>query len=271
VKGPAAAKAVFALSLAHCGGGLPLLHPAQTMDPGEVRATTGFSASVATGELSTAVRAANAAGSTTGSARMDESYVRGILATASVGPGLAPVVGARVGVARATEAGLAYTARAVRADARHSFGLSRSWALSLGAGASAVLRGQQVGDMTSDVDLGPLHGWGADVPVLVGYSSEGDLYRVWVGARAGVEQIDLSAVQALGGSSAAQAATAPISLSAMRVWGGGLLGLAVGFRHTHVAMELDICYANVAGKYGGTHASVAGATLAPASSLWWDF
>ena len=65
--------------------------------------------------------------------------------------------------------------------------------------------------------------------------------------------------------------TPPISLSATRFWGGGLVGVAVGFRHVHVAMELDASYATVTGEYNDTHARVQGVTLAPAAALWWLF
>ena len=222
-----------------------------------------MSASIATGDISSAIRTASDA-SMAGPARPDEAYAKGVLAAASIAPGLAPVVGARVGLGHGMEGGLAYTSRAVRVDARRSFSLTRNWAMSLGAGGTAVIGGK-VGEPVPGLDLGTLHGWGADLPVLVGYASEADLYRLWVGVRGGWEQADLS-VQGASTVGASKAA-----LSATRVWGGGLLGLAVGFRHVHVAMEVDVCYVAVAGDYAGTHARVAGLTWAPASSVWWEF
>jgi hypothetical protein len=45
----------------------------------------------------------------------------------------------------------------------------------------------------------------------------------------------------------------------------------VGFRHVHVAMELDASYASVSGDYNETHAHVAGVSLAPAAAFWWSF
>jgi hypothetical protein len=234
-----------------------------------VRATTGFSASIATGELSAAAQSVSANLTSAGQSRTDDAYAKGVLALASIAPGLAPVVGARVGLGSNMEAGLTYTARAVRADARRSFGLSPRWSLSLGLGGTAVLRGYQAGEVAGDLDLAALHGWGADLPVLVGYASEGDLYRVWLGVRGGWEQVDQSQVRK--GSDASAVVTGPVSLSARRLWSGGLLGLAVGFRHVHVAMEMDICYAAVSGNYGSTRARIDGITLAPASAVWWSF
>jgi hypothetical protein len=261
-----------ALMLAGCGGGVPLLHPAQTLGPGEVRASAGFSASVAAGGLADALGSATkqaGANPNAGSLGIDETYAKGALVAASVAPGLAPFVSARVGVGSHVEGGLAYTGRAVRADVRRSFDLSRHWALSVGAGGTAALNGRQAGEALPNVDLGQLHGWGADVPLLAGYMSDGDLYGVWLGARGGWEHVDISQVRSVPNTQAIGAP--PVSLSATRFWAGGLLGLAVGFRHVHLAMEIDICYASIAGDYAGTHAQVAGVALAPASSVWWDF
>jgi hypothetical protein len=256
-----------------CGGGLPLLHPAQTLGPGEVRASAGFSANVASGDFADALRSAisDAAAnpSPPGPRGADAVQARGALVAASVAPGLAPLVAARVGVGRRTEAGLAYTGRATRADVRRSFDLSRHWSLSLGAGGTAVLYGRQAGGALPNVDLGQLRGWGADVPLLVGYASDGDLYLLWVGARGGWEHVEVS--QLLSQPSAPPALAPPTTLSVTRFWGGGILGLAVGFRHVHVAMEIDVSYATITGDDGGRRTQVAGVALAPAGCAWWDF
>jgi hypothetical protein len=253
-----------------CGGGLPLLHPAQTLGEGEARAAAGFSETVATGSLAASLANAQAESSVQagtspgGTLPTDATYARGALVAASVASGLAPLVGARVGTGAHVEVGLAYTGRSVRADVRRSFDLTDRVALSIGAGGTAALAGRQDGSALPNVDLGRVHGWGADVPLLLGYSSEAGLYSLWLGARGGWEHID-------GGDVGTDAAIGPIAIEAARAWGGGLVGLAVGFRHVHVAMELDVCYASVAGEYAGTHAEVAGWTLAPAAALWWEF
>jgi hypothetical protein len=252
---------------------MPLLHPARTLPAGEVRASAGFSGNIAAGGFSSAVHDAEAEltanPSAPGPPGTDETYARGALVVASIAPGLAPLVGARVGVGSQVEGGLGYTGRAVRADLRRSFDLSTHWALSLGAGGSAALYGHQDGSQLQNVDIGQLHGWGADVPVLVGYESDGDLYMLWMGARGGWEHVDISEVRSE--PKDVTFGTPPIALSATRFWGGGLLGFAVGFRHVHVAMELDVSYATISGDYNQTHTTVSGLTLAPATALWWRF
>jgi hypothetical protein len=266
------AAACGGLCLFGCGGGLPLLHPARALPAGEVRALAGFSGEIAAAGLADAVRDATneaaASADVPGTPGSDPTYAKGALVAASVAPGIAPVGGARVGVGSQAEGGLMYTGRAARADLRRSFELSPSWSLSIGAGGSAALYGHQNGGALPNVDLGRLHGWGADVPLLVGFESDGGVYMLWIGARGGWEHVDISELRSIPSSAPI---VSPISLSATRFWGGGLVGLAVGFRHVHVAMELDVAYASITGDYNDTHAQVAGVTLAPASALWWRF
>jgi hypothetical protein len=238
-----------------------------------VRVAAGFSANIATAGLSDALHGAQAEAAAVppagANAPNDVAYARGALVAAAVGPGIAPYVGARVGVGSQFEGGLSYTGRAMRADLRRSFDLGEHWSLSLGAGGTAALYGHQDAGALPDVDLGQLHGWGADVPVLLGYESDAGLYMVWVGARAGWEHVDVSEVRSE--PKDVTLGTPPVGLSATRLWGGGLLGLAVGFRHVHVAMELDAAYTSITGEYNQTHASVSGVSLAPATALWWRF
>jgi len=138
-----------------------------------------------------------------------------------------------------------------------------------GVAGSAALYGHQEGSALENVSLNQLHGWGADVPVLVGYESDGGLYMLWAGARAGGEHVDINDVTSE--PKAVTLGTPPIALSATRFWGGGLLGFAVGFRHIHVAFELDVAYATITGDYNDTHVTVSGLSLAPATALWWRF
>ncbi|HTQ44045.1 MAG TPA: hypothetical protein VMI75_14905, partial [Polyangiaceae bacterium] len=162
------------------------------------------------------------------------------------------------------EAGVGYTGRSARLDVRRAFDLAPHWALSVGAAGSAVLYGHESTGDLPNVDLAQAHGWGGDVPVLVGFGSDGGLYSVWLGVRGGGEQVDVGQVSSVPSMSS-------VSLSATRFWAGGLVGLAAGFRHVHVALEADAAYMNVAGDYLGVHASVAGMSITPAAALWWDF
>jgi hypothetical protein len=235
-----------------------------------VRAAAGFSSDFAVAGFADATRdalhdeASNP--NVPGPSGSDSTYAKGAVVAAAIGAGVAPFAAARVGVGHEAEGGLAYTGRGVRADIRRSFDLSEQWALSVGIGGSAALYAQQEEGALQGVDLSSLRGWGADLPLLVGYESEGGLYMLWVGARAGWEQVDISSP-----ASSTPLGTPPLSLSATHWWGGPLLGLAVGFRHVHVALEIDTSYGTVSGDFNGSHVQVGGATVAPATALWWRF
>jgi hypothetical protein len=239
------------------------------MPLGQVRVTSGLSANVATSGFANALgdaRDASANPDGNGS-EINAAHARATLVTAAIGPGVAPVVSARVGLGANAEGGVSFLGRAVRADIRRSVGLFPHWAISAGIGGSAVIGGHD--EVDGGVDLGRLRGGGVDVPVFVGYESDGGLYAAWLGVRGGWEQVSADDVR-----SDANAALVPsprMSLSARRLWAGGLVGVAVGFRHVHVAMELDVAYAGISGDIGATHLDLAGLTVCPASAVWWRF
>jgi len=271
-RGGAAACSALALALMGCGGGTPLLHPARTLQTGDLRAAAGISANVAVGSAAEDLRNAKEIAArdpqAPGPEGSNPAYAKGALVAAAIAPGLAPFVAARVGVGERFEGGLAYTGRAVRADMRRSFD-DKNWSLSLGLGASAALYGRQQGTDLREVDLGSLHGYGADVPILVGWQSTGGIYVLWMGARGGFEY---DVVETLTSEpKSVTIVTAPIRLEATRIHAGGVLGIATGFRHVHVALEIGAAYQHVKGTYNGSNVTVYGLGLTPASAVWWTF
>lgn len=258
-----------------CGGGAPLLHPARTLKGGDVRVSGGISAQVAPGSLGEELRRAReiAARDATGASApgtpgSNPDYAKGALVSAAVAPGLAPFLGARVGIGNAFEGGLAYTGRGVRADMRRAFDFGQ-YSISLGLGASAALYGRQQGTDLPNVNLGALHGYGADIPVLFGWQSLGGLYSLWLGPRGGLEYV---AVETLTSEPKDVTIGAPpIRLTATRVYGGGVVGIATGFNHVHVALEAAIAYQSVTGSYNANDVTVRGVTITPASAIWWTF
>lgn len=249
---------------------MPLLHPAHTLHAGDIRAAAGVSANVAVGSIAEDLRTAREAATRGDPGVGSVPYAKGALVAAVVAPGLAPFVSARVGLGQQYEAGLGYTGRSVRLDVRRSFETpvtGGNVALSLGVAGSAVLYGRQQGSDLPNVDLKALHGYGGDIPILVGFRSNGGLYQAWVGARGGAEHDIVSSLT----SEPDDAVPGPDRLEATRVWGGGVIGFATGFRHIHVAIELDAAYQSVTGTYRGADTTVKGFTLSPASALWWSF
>jgi hypothetical protein len=255
-----------------CAGGAPLLHPAKTMSLGEVRAAGGLSGNVALGSAADDIRGAREIAATDpnapGPPGGNPGYAKGAVAAALIAPGLAPFIGARVGIGGQFEGGIAYTGRSVRIDARRSFDIG-GWSLSLGLGGTGTLYGRQQGTPLPALDLGQLRGYGADIPLLFGTQSDDGLFAFWLGARAGWEHDRIETVTSEPKS--VTIGTSPVSLSARRFYGGGLVGGSAGVKHVHVAFELSAMYQDADGAFNATQVHVNGVSLTPSTALWWSF
>jgi hypothetical protein len=257
--------------LAACAGGAPLLHSARALDPGDVAVAAGFSANVATGSIASSLanaRTEAASNPNAGTTGVDAIYARGALVAAAVAPGLAPFVAARVGLGAGAEGGITYTGRGVRIDMRETW-TRGAISYSVGAGGTGYLYDHDADSPLPNVDLGELHGWGFDVPLLVSWRASGGLYEAWAGGRAGYDSVTISELTSVPG--AGDFGNAPYALSGTRVWGGGLVGVSMGFRHVHVAIELDASWQHVSGSFNGTSATVDGLALTPGSAVWITF
>jgi len=232
----------FAIFASGCGGGAPLLHGAHALDVGATAQGAGFSATFATGEARRAVgleRDSAANGATPGA----QAAARSQAVLNSMSPSLAPWVSARIGISGDNEGGLTYTGRGIRIDVRHAFE-DDDVALSIGGGASGV---------HTDEPSGPT-GVGFDIPVIAGWRSTGGVVTLWAGARGGFEKL-------VAGSAAGT------GLDLRRWYGGSVVGMALGFRHVHGALELDAYYQSLSGSWAGQDVKVAGVTLTPGAGL----
>ncbi|MCU0654670.1 MAG: hypothetical protein MUF64_05075, partial [Polyangiaceae bacterium] len=160
----------LAVGAAGCGGGLPLLHPAHVEPEGQVTGGVGVSGQMVVGAASRTLQQARE-NTSQGSAVAGSSaglYRQGALAAAGLAPGVAPWMGARVGLGQRSEAGLTYSARTLRLDGRHALGTG-AVALSLGLGGQALLARREEGAALRGVDLAGVSGYGLDAPVVVGW------------------------------------------------------------------------------------------------------
>ncbi|MEM1035025.1 MAG: hypothetical protein AAF928_14675 [Myxococcota bacterium] len=204
--------------LGGCGGAAPLLHTAHPLPEGQYTVGAGTAASFNVGTPTVSA----------GGVSPEDAVVE----AASVAPGFAPWVGARVGLDGAFDAGLLYTARTVRADARRAFvfGEDDSFAASIGLGASGLLPNRQD-------DFGVrVGGFGGDLPILVGYRSTADIYAVYVGARFGAEF--LNGQRELPPVDGTDEIPPNEPIRGWHVYTGGLAGFRVGFRYLYAAFEL---------------------------------
>jgi hypothetical protein len=183
--------------------------------------------------------------------------------SAAMAPTVAPWIGARAGVPGDNEVGLAFTGRTLRFDARHAFE-SGSLAFSLGAGGNAVWRSSE----SNESDWVRLRGgYGFDVPALVGWRSDAGVVSVWGGARGGMEFLDTEIINR---------AEPPTGMPGPGIdfihsYVGGVAGVAMGLRHVHVALELDVFHHWASGDYDGSVVKVRGVTLTPAGALIFTF
>jgi hypothetical protein len=241
--------------LAGCGGGAPLLHPAQTLPPDTVSFGAGLSGQFASsGVEETIDRGRVAAAGPLADPETATAYAAGALTQALIAPGISPWVAARVGLPASLEAGLTYTGRTIRVDGRHAISLQNDWALSLGLGASAVLLhpdSSPINDTPSDSPPGPSEaefgldasGWGADLPILIGYQPLDGFVDVWFGARGGFEHVsgELS-------SNVDDAAAQHFDAEGNRLWAGALAGFSLGIPPLWFRFELAGTFHHLTGR-----------------------
>jgi hypothetical protein len=214
----------------------------------------GVSSQLASSAIKSRInRGESAAGQPLSNGDVARTYADGVLLDALIAPETSPWVAARVGLPANSEAGLTYTGRAIRLDGRHVLSLGGAWGLSAGLGASALFLS---GDAASDPTRPPASptnpqaefeveatGWGADLPILVGYQGLGGLFEVWAGGRAGHERLS-GEIR----TNTADPALAPNSVHGSRWWAGALAGFAVGVPPLWLRFELATTYHRISGE-----------------------
>jgi hypothetical protein len=112
--------------------------------------------------------------------------------------------------------------------------------------------------------------------VIAGWRSSASVVSVWGGVRAGFERI--SGVMAVSSPNlvGSDAQVLGADLAGSRLWGGGLVGFAVGVKPVWVAVELDAAYQSMSisgtfpaelGAPGERRATLGGFTVAPTGAL----
>jgi len=236
------------------------MHGAHALSSGTTATGAGFSGTFATSGARASVDPPRAYQPPSAS---DDTLKQDAL-SAAMAPSVAPWVGARAGVPGDNEVGLAFTGRTMRLDARHAFE-SGSMAFSLGAGGNIVWRSSE----SNDRELLRLRGgYGFDVPALFGWRSDAGVVSLWGGARGGMEFLDTEIVNRADSQPAGMPRP---GLDFIHSYVGGVAGLAMGLRHLHVALELDVFHHWFSGDYEGSAVKVRGVTLTPAGALIFTF
>ncbi len=243
------------LLLAGCGGGLPLLHGAHALSPGATLTGVGFSSTFTAGAARETVEAARRVDGSTSTT--SDLLTKHAAVIAALAPGVAPFVGMRIGLGGDNEVGLSYTGRFLRLDARHAFE-NGPWAFSVGAGGHGTINSSNRSNAPETAPSPPsARSYGFDVPLLVGWRSDAGIVSLWGGARGGLARVDAP------GSSGLR----PDTLQLTHWRAGAVAGLTMGFRHVHVAVELESAYHGLKGTSGDAKVEVNGFSLTPAGGL----
>jgi hypothetical protein len=252
-----------------------MLHPAHALPVGTVSAGAGVSSQFASNRIDNIIeRGRSAAAQSLQDPSNAELYATGVLARALVGPGASPWVSARVGLLEDVEAGLTYMGRSLRLDGRHVRPLDDAWALSFGLGASALLFSPESTALGSpDAAQAPVEaefgldakGWGADVPILLGYESLGGFFEAWGGLRVGYETLagELRA-------NARDPDSALMDASGHRIWASGLAGFSLGVPPVWFRFEVATTAHRLSGEVSSIDSS-AGAPAVDAELTGWSF
>jgi hypothetical protein len=258
VKRPASA--IFTFAALGCGSTSPLMHPAHPLPQGRTAFGAGISNTFLVGEADEALEQARAPDASSDRA----AFLEGVAAHVAVSPGLAPWVGARAGLGAGFEAGIGYTGRSARLDARYAVPLSERVAVSAGAGARGILVSSD-DEALPGVDASRVNGLGVDIPLIVGWRSDAEVILVWGGARGGGEWLGGDLTLRSGPDSEEQ-----VSIDANRFYVGGLVGIAAGVHPVWVAVELEVGYQTLSSTLGEPDESrieLDGTTIAPTGAL----
>lgn len=240
------------------------MHGAHALSPKQTSFGAGFSGTFLTGPARQAVQAAREPLSP--STSTDVIGARESAVNAAMAPSVAPWVGARVGLPADNEAGIAFTGRALRLDARHVFE-DGPIAFSIGAAGNVVWRNTDPVSQGSSTFFNVRSGYGFDVPLLVGWQSTAGVVSLWGGARGGMETIGAVVSDAGPGGGHRPFEVVITDVDLWRRYVGGVAGLSMGFRHVHVVLELDVLYQAVSGRLYDADVRVDGVTLSPAGGL----
>ena len=203
---------------------MPLMHPAHALPAGTIALGAGVAGHVNALELDTQGTTAITAEDLT------------------IAPGVSPGVSGRVGIIGDNEASLTYSGRAFRVGGRHVFPIGPLH-LSTEIGAHAV-----VPRAREDDDVTKVFGGGGDVPILMGWTSQAELYSVWAGPRGGFSLLSGQALPTLIDGADPLGDAVPFDGTTWYV--GGLIGFSIGFRSFHATLELNLAYSRADGTFG---------------------
>jgi hypothetical protein len=233
---------VLVLPAAFLGGGcapsLATLQPAHVAPKGHVQATAAMELGVPTGTVARVIDTGRSLADMDPT-QIDDSekiqlFEAGVTVAASP-PAFGPHFALAYTIVERFELGLRYAGEGVRGGARYQI-LRRPEApvdMVVGLGVARSSKAIPVDDIIPVVKVDDFTRWTIDVPLLLGKSS--DWFRVWAGPKVVVTRYDVAMRLALSGVEPELA-----SFGGTSFYYGGVGGLALGYRHLFVALELAV-------------------------------
>ncbi|HTN90491.1 MAG TPA: hypothetical protein VL242_42755 [Sorangium sp.] len=227
-----------------CAPALSTFQPAHVADKGHVQAELGLDVSVPTGAIASVVDAgvvlANIAESRelTEGERLTLFEAGGALALNP--PTVTPHIGVGYTALDRWELNLRYTGSAFRLGTRYQL-LKRDKHgvdLTAGAGVGRYVIDLPIGSILGLVELEDFTRWQIDLPIQIG--TAGTWYRVWGGPRLMLTTFDTALVVDLPASTGYPGERELASFSGTGLYVGGQAGVALGYKHVFLGLELTL-------------------------------
>ncbi|NUQ73320.1 MAG: hypothetical protein HUU21_07180 [Polyangiaceae bacterium] len=227
-----------------CAPALSTFHPAHVAEKGHFQAEIGTDISIPTGTLVEVIEAGveliDAAASRELSG-IEKKELFDAAAALILNP---PSAGQHIALAYTPlshwEIGLRYSVNALRLGTRFQLHQNKKHKIdfSLGIGVGRYVLDLPVNNILGLIELDDFTRWQFDFPILVGKS--GDWYRVWGGPRIMLTTFDASLTMRLPAVGDYPGEVAVASFGGKGSYFGILGGVALGYKHVFVAVELTL-------------------------------
>jgi hypothetical protein len=242
---------LLAMSLPACAPALSTFQPAHVAPPGHVLAGGGVEVAVPTGAILTGIDTAKDLGRRAQAGEMLTDAEKLQILDAGVNlvvnsPSFGPHLGVACTIIDRVEANVRFAGNAFRLGGRYQI-LKRAtgpFDMTVGLGVSRFSYQFPISDEIPVLRLNDFSRWQIDLPLLIGTSR--DYLRVWVGPKLLVTWFETQLTLTIPNDTAAVA-----RFDGRVTYLGGQGGLALGYRHAFVALELTI-----AESFGSARASV---------------
>jgi len=257
-----------------CAATMPLLAEPRLIREGEVRFQAGAAAATPIAGDGDAIRAGRdrlAAPEVVGDDRpTTELVLPAVAAGFAARPGVAPVTRATMALSRQVEANLHFSGRDAHAGGRYLLWEARSAdagaaTFSVGLDGHALLQGRST-DSYINATSETVRGFGAAVPMILGWQSDAGLLIAYFGAIVGYERITAKILTQQPDNTFTSRG---MTLGRLHVT--GTLGVGVGFRRVRVIVELGVRRDGIAAELGEVSRNVDIWSLTPAFSAGFNF